>query len=1245
MLKRYKEWCVAETGKPDEVSSYTVQNLCKRLRQYFDKNVLAIKAETTKRTVVWKHGSYTYEEALKMADENYQAMMETIRNCAMALRAEILSSEKSTIEEPVTVKKILEGEVRPPKILKKFYQILYTGTDSDDACLSSKRSRLIDSGAADTVFACSGGKLIPGKQLSLGFVMKSMTGSKGVVTLLNKLGHCASNETIRRIDLGLEETLQRDNTYVPTDLKRQPGLCLSIAWDNFDVNLETPSGSDTIHHTYGVCYQNETNEAVSANAEVRPSSSNQQEHLPSGGKRKKSRFTKVSEREEPAIEPYYKKPKMTSFFFNCIPMFPPETFSSSMLIDVLWMMSFNRSEDTPAWTGWNCRRYVETLPKQSVLYMKHIQLPPTRIDVVRETLRRSLAVARECGDQFAIVSYDLAIAKIAKQLQVEEAPEFDDLFIQFGQFHIALSFLSSLGHIIEGSGGPYILIEAGLVAPGSMNKFLKGKMYNRCRRGHVSLSTAMHGLHFERFVEDVYIQPSTIDLLNDWSNNQLSNTPPEELEYLATQYDMFLESTLQGERGKTAQYWMGYSKLIDLFLIMQRAVKANDIDQFAYILHEITSIFFVTNHQNYARWMSLYSLELANLQSKRPVIFDALSGGAFSVNRTGNAFARVGTDMALEQTINAHAKSRLKGIMQYADVQSAVNRWLVTSSMKAQLTNTILDYAEMKSSNEQNKHLRSKHIHKETTNLNNLKNTIKSMLNPFLKDIHKDVLFNIKTGRQASASVENYLLTAKKVGDEKRDQFVQECQDDANRFEKSISKTKIVNFATENFKAKNKSTKAGEVVSAKGTRDLFGRLLYLCVTHNIDLSKVLEYPLLPEPPCFTHPDGTIRSGNKSAVLHLLKAKVKTIPPKKVDVAIIDGMFILKSTLKESSATFGTFAKKVLTKALKMTSHRADLCFDVYTSPSIKDIKRQDRGDAETASIFSFGPKQKMPSDIKNLMLLSEFKKELLRFLYHEFENQEFESLIGDKVLYCSVDNECKRFTSLDGQVKVEEVPELYGEHLEADTRVMFHAKHADSHDPGNLIIRGTDTDICVVLLSNAHKLQMSHLWYDTGLDHDNSRCYIDITKLSNDLSICNALPGLYAFTGCDYTPFFFRKGKVKPIEIMEKQQKFIDAFMVLGEEGLNEEICDAIDEYTCHLYGYRKHKHVDDALKCHFDKKCKPSATGKPFSTIKNVDPTTFMPCKRVLLQQIKRAWYTACLYKTASEAYPAVDLSPIDYG
>ena len=81
---------------------------------------------------------------------------------------------------------------------------------------------------------------------------------------------------------------------------------------------------------------------------------------------------------------------------------------------------------------------------------------------------------------------------------------------------------------------------------------------------------------------------------------------------------------------------------------------------------------------------------------------------------------------------------------------------------------------------------------------------------------------------------------------------------------------------------------------------------------------------------------------------------------------------------------------------------------------------------------------------------------------------------------------------MDGSLKFETIPELFGDYLESNTRVMFHAKYADTKVPGIVIIRGNETDIFIVLLANVQMLSQSHLWLDRGLDCDNTLNYVDI---------------------------------------------------------------------------------------------------------------------------------------------------------
>ena len=74
------------------------------------------------------------------------------------------------------------------------------------------------------------------------------------------------------------------------------------------------------------------------------------------------------------------------------------------------------------------------------------------------------------------------------------------------------------------------------------------------------------------------------------------------------------------------------------------------------------------------------------------------------------------------------------------------------------------------------------------------------------------------------------------------------------------------------------------------------------------------------------------------MLHLMKGSINSSIPGDVNVVIADGMFIIQTSVKDQTPTFAAFARSVLLRILKLTKHRVDLCFDVYESPSIKDIR-------------------------------------------------------------------------------------------------------------------------------------------------------------------------------------------------------------------------------------------------------------------------------------------------------------------
>ena len=100
----------------------------------------------------------------------------------------------------------------------------------------------------------------------------------------------------------------------------------------------------------------------------------------------------------------------------------------------------------------------------------------------------------------------------------------------------------------------------------------------------------------------------------------------------------------------------------------------------------------------------------------------------------------------------------------------------------------------------------------------------------------------------------------------------------------------------------------------------------------IDLSTVFLYPILPEPRCFVHPNGSLGERKKASLLHLMKGSINSSISGHFKLVIPDGMFITQTSVKDKTPTFTAFARSVF-KGFETYK----ICFGLYESPSIKYI--------------------------------------------------------------------------------------------------------------------------------------------------------------------------------------------------------------------------------------------------------------------------------------------------------------------
>ena len=99
---------------------------------------------------------------------------------------------------------------------------------------------------------------------------------------------------------------------------------------------------------------------------------------------------------------------------------------------------------------------------------------------------------------------------------------------------------------------------------------------------------------------------------------------------------------------------------------------------------------------------------------------------------------------------------------------------------------------------------------------------------------------------------------------------------------------------------------------------------------------------------------------------------------------------------------------------------------------------------------------------------------------------------------------------------------------------------------------------------------------------ENKRRYINITSIVNALEnkqpgLPAAMPGLHAFTGCDFTAAFYRKGKIKPYEILENDTDGALIKFFCNMSSREEPSLQIAEEYVCALYGMKSVKDVNEA--------------------------------------------------------------------
>ena len=129
-----------------------------------------------------------------------------------------------------------------------------------------------------------------------------------------------------------------------------------------------------------------------------------------------------------------------------------------------------------------------------------------------------------------------------------------DIVCRLGGFHLLMSFLGSIGHLMGGSGIEELLEQ--IYAANVIHHVLSGKAYARALRGHLLVHTALLTI----IIEDL-LKNDLISTAEDLASVESSTAVGNQAENTATKIQQAVDNWVNTHSDhETTKYWLQYMR-------------------------------------------------------------------------------------------------------------------------------------------------------------------------------------------------------------------------------------------------------------------------------------------------------------------------------------------------------------------------------------------------------------------------------------------------------------------------------------------------------------------------------------------------------------------------------------------------------------------------------------------------------------------------------------------------------------
>ncbi|KAL8579435.1 hypothetical protein ACOMHN_026800 [Nucella lapillus] len=765
---------------------------------------------------------------------------------------------------------------------------------SGKKAITEKKEVVASSIAQDMCYAVTNGTWKMPKHVLLGTAIRHLTGSAEMISITNHFGHCISHSSVLELETDVCNSLLQSNSLLPATILKEDNVTLHFCWDNFDLQEETASGAGTTHSAHGIAIQE-----VTSGTQVTT-------HLQELEQQHSSRQRTVDYQPQP-LQPCFVnqkvEPKLNIVETSVTNHTSAQYASQADFIWILARYRFSSDQCIPSWAGWvslTGNNLSMANVQTTVGYMQPVLRPITENDTLQHILQVSVDATKEVKQKTTFFTGDLAVAKKAFMI-VWQNQRFQSVLVRLGMFHFLCSYMAALGKLVRGSGLGDVIVQSGICASGSIEAVLAGKHYNRALRVHKVVLESLQRLLLEQFLNEsteateLFQQLSDdLQLCKDRLQLEAILSKPSAVRFFNL-YTTFKERIISGEKGSTPQFWLQYAERVWLILRLLRATKENDFDLHLSCLQDMCPLLFAMDHHNYARYATVYFLHMLNLSHNHPDAIQHLRQGGFSVARSSVPACRIPVDQTIEQTINCQAKSK-GGIVGFSRNSAAYFRWCMTRHVRASFLAATLEMAGMTGArflhklrfkrdndvNKVHKDLQPSGTRTSEDNVKRMTESFLSFMNPF--SVEEPGLYCLSSGMPAPESVQEALLSADTRGKEAFNIFITErLVNKTLSFHAPLKKVGLKTFASVH-KTKTVRASSNKTIQVAAQRDIFGQLMMISQENNINLQKVMCYPLSPIPWSMATPDGMPAKTDKSKLMQLLeKEQVKYVNQLRFDL--------------------------------------------------------------------------------------------------------------------------------------------------------------------------------------------------------------------------------------------------------------------------------------------------------------------------------------------------------------------------